>query len=256
MIRLFKKIRHQLLQEDRYSIYILYATGEVVLVMVGILLALQIDNWNSNRNQDRLEQDYYLKLLEDVNQDRMQIEKHLNENEDRIGHSNKLIHLLQQANPDRNEITQHLLGSISKTTYTFKPSLAAFQDLISSGNLNILKDNYIKTMMIDYYSVLEGYTDVIDVNSDQTVEIYFDKRKDFSELGWQNFEFVKKEIDSNLVNLSALNTEPFPSVELRKQLTSDAVFYLTTSARKKMIYQEMEELINNVLGKLSEKCNK
>jgi len=48
MIRLFRKIRNQLLSEKSYSIYMLYAAGEIVLVMVGILLALQIDNWNEN----------------------------------------------------------------------------------------------------------------------------------------------------------------------------------------------------------------
>lgn len=46
MIRLFRKIRHQLLAEEKYSIYLLYAGGEIVLVVMGILLALQIDNWN------------------------------------------------------------------------------------------------------------------------------------------------------------------------------------------------------------------
>ena len=49
MIRLFRKIRNQLLSENKYSIYFLYATGEIILVMIGILLALQIDNWNENR---------------------------------------------------------------------------------------------------------------------------------------------------------------------------------------------------------------
>ena len=56
MIRLFRKIRHQLLSEDRYSVYLLYASGEIVLVVVGILFALQIDNWNENRNIRKTEQ--------------------------------------------------------------------------------------------------------------------------------------------------------------------------------------------------------
>ena len=55
MIRLFRKIRHKLLSENKYSIYILYATGEIVLVMVGILLALQIDNWSGYRQERKNE---------------------------------------------------------------------------------------------------------------------------------------------------------------------------------------------------------
>ena len=63
MIRLFRKIRHQLLSKDKYGIYILYATGEIILVVVGILLALQIDNWNQNR-KDLLEAEGLFQELE------------------------------------------------------------------------------------------------------------------------------------------------------------------------------------------------
>ena len=55
MIRLFRKIRHKLLSEQSYGIYILYASGEMLLVVVGILFALQIDNWNDQRKSRVLE---------------------------------------------------------------------------------------------------------------------------------------------------------------------------------------------------------
>jgi hypothetical protein len=69
MIRLFRKIRHKLLSENNFSIYVLYATGEVILVMVGILLALQIDNWNENRKDQRTEERYMERLLHDLQND-------------------------------------------------------------------------------------------------------------------------------------------------------------------------------------------
>jgi len=49
MIKFFKKIRQQLLTENKFSKYLLYAIGEIILVMFGILLALQVNNWNENR---------------------------------------------------------------------------------------------------------------------------------------------------------------------------------------------------------------
>ncbi|MDX2443033.1 MAG: hypothetical protein QNK30_04450 [Bacteroidales bacterium] len=49
MIRLFRKIRQNLLSEKNYSLYLLYAIGEITLVVVGILIAFQIDNWNQNK---------------------------------------------------------------------------------------------------------------------------------------------------------------------------------------------------------------
>lgn len=49
MIKFFRKIRKQLLTENRFSRYFVYAIGEIVLVVIGILIALQLNNWNEIR---------------------------------------------------------------------------------------------------------------------------------------------------------------------------------------------------------------
>ena len=173
MIKFFRQIRKQLLGEGKTGKYLKYAIGEIVLVMVGILLALQVNNWNEVRKLKQLEQTYYCKLSEDINQDLYQIKKHLSENDERISNSNQLIHLLQRPHPNQKEVILSMRDAVSKTTYTFKPSIAAFEDLKSSGNLSILKDLTIKARLIKYYAALEGYIDVIDVNSDKTVSLFF-----------------------------------------------------------------------------------
>ena len=66
MIRLFRKIRQQLLSEDRYSMYFLYASGEVLLVVLGILIALQIDNWNEDRKLRSLTHSYLENIKDDL----------------------------------------------------------------------------------------------------------------------------------------------------------------------------------------------
>ena len=55
MIKFFRKIRHQLLSKNKGSNYLLYAIGEIVLVVIGILIALQVNNWNINRNNNKQE---------------------------------------------------------------------------------------------------------------------------------------------------------------------------------------------------------
>jgi len=52
MIKFFRKIRQQLLTENKFSKYLLYAIGEIVLVVIGILIALQIDNANEIKKQN------------------------------------------------------------------------------------------------------------------------------------------------------------------------------------------------------------
>ena len=62
MINFFKKIRKKLLSKNKFSSYIIYAVGEIILVVVGILIALQINNWNESRKQ-RLHKIELVKLL-------------------------------------------------------------------------------------------------------------------------------------------------------------------------------------------------
>jgi len=55
MINFLRRIRQNMLSENKLSIYLVYAIGEVVLVVFGILIAFQIDNWNENRKLRDLE---------------------------------------------------------------------------------------------------------------------------------------------------------------------------------------------------------
>ena len=62
MIKFFRRIRQKLLTEGKTGRYLQYAFGEILLVVLGILIALQINNWNENRNSITQEKTYYCKL--------------------------------------------------------------------------------------------------------------------------------------------------------------------------------------------------
>lgn len=100
---------------------------------------------------------------------------------------------------------------------------------------------------------MEGYVDVIDVNS--VIGVFFDRHNDFVDIGWQEIELVKKEIDTTLVNLEQLNSEPFPTDKIRKKLLNDALLYLSTNSRKKDLYQELANEIGKMKSALEKKCN-
>ena len=69
MIRFFRTLRQRLLAENRVSRYLLYALGEIALVMIGILLALQVNNWNETRNNKLAEQKYLREILTSLEKD-------------------------------------------------------------------------------------------------------------------------------------------------------------------------------------------
>ena len=88
MIKFFRKIRQNLLTENKFSKYLLYAIGEIILVVIGILIALQLNDWNDSRKQLKLENEYYCRLLEDAKLDKEQIINLLELAENRLIASN------------------------------------------------------------------------------------------------------------------------------------------------------------------------
>jgi hypothetical protein len=70
MIKFFRKIRQNLLSEGQTGKYLKYAIGEIILVVIGILIALQLNDWNDSQKQLKLENEYYCRLLEDSKLDK------------------------------------------------------------------------------------------------------------------------------------------------------------------------------------------
>lgn len=66
MIKLFRKIRQKLITKNHFSKYLIYAIGEIALVMIGILLAVQVNNWNNKRTQTKKEEAILKELQEDL----------------------------------------------------------------------------------------------------------------------------------------------------------------------------------------------
>lgn len=255
MIKFFRKIRQKLLSENKFSKYLLYAIGEIILVVIGIFIAIQLNDLNEDRKQQNKENEYYCKLLEDVQQDLIQIDTLIIESEKRIIASNQLLSLLQEENLNSALIANKMLDAISLVTYTFKPNIAAFEDIKSSGNLATIKDNKIKSQLIEYYSTIEGIVDVVDINADGTVTRFYDK-SNYVKVGWHQIDLVKNAIDSVMVDKSKLDKYIEFNDDYKSKLTSDAVYFIGSSARIKMLYKILKEDIVKMKIELENKCSR
>ena len=74
MIKFFRKIRQNLLSEGKTGKYFKYAIGEIILVVIGILIALQINNWNQQRILEKQSQQVLLNLREEINENKTELE--------------------------------------------------------------------------------------------------------------------------------------------------------------------------------------
>lgn len=74
MIKFFRKIRKKLLSDNKFSKYLIYAIGEIVLVVIGIIIALQINIWNESRKEQNAELLLFSNILDDLNSENYTIE--------------------------------------------------------------------------------------------------------------------------------------------------------------------------------------
>jgi hypothetical protein len=160
-MKVFRKIRQELIEKGRVKNYILYAIGEIILVVIGILIALQINIWNEERKKRDIEHKYYHLLLDEVEQDHIQLKTLSEKLDQRIQAANEGILLIQNEDPDVTKLSIAYLQSLRYSSRTFEPNEATFQDIKSSGNLGVIRDKNIISLLNSYYKEVRGYTSAI-----------------------------------------------------------------------------------------------
>ena len=78
MIKFFSRIRRKLIDEGNLKRYLIYAIGEILLVMIGILLALQVNNWNNDKNDKRTLNTYHIELQKKAESDLKRLDNFIN----------------------------------------------------------------------------------------------------------------------------------------------------------------------------------
>ena len=138
MFKFFRKIRYNLMETGKTVKYFKYAIGEIVLVVIGILIALQINNWNENRKNRQAESEYYCRILEDFQINEKLVNQVSESLSDKIFICKKVIKDLNIQPNNQYEILNTFLDAARQNV--FVPSKIAFEDLTSSGNLQLLND--------------------------------------------------------------------------------------------------------------------
>lgn len=137
MIRQLRKIRKSLIESGSGKKYFFYATGEIFLVMVGILLALQLNNWNEKRKSANDETEYLNAMKDEFEENLVSLQENIRINEEVM---EGIRNMLSFTGPDPIPMTltefRKLHSPIFKQIVNYEPNQAVLDDLISSGNLS------------------------------------------------------------------------------------------------------------------------
>lgn len=140
MLKFFRKIRQKLLQEGKVINYLKYAIGEILLVVIGILIALQVNNANQRRLDNNKRNEYIIRIKEDIESDL----KHLDEIVEGLGKKNvenidRYFGFFNQGGqPLEVFVDSALRTPLNKFRYL--PNRHSFEDMKSSGNIQFLTD--------------------------------------------------------------------------------------------------------------------
>ncbi|PWI31109.1 hypothetical protein DI383_00075 [Flavobacteriaceae bacterium LYZ1037] len=145
MIKFFSKIRQNLLMENKTGKYLKYAIGEIVLVVIGILIALQINNWKEQQIESKNEQAILKRLSKEFTSNREQILDKIDSRKDIIKKCGRLLSFYNEPKDADIDSILLFLGSIVPTT--FDPIQ---NNLVSSGRIEILKNEELKQLLINW----------------------------------------------------------------------------------------------------------
>ena len=165
MIKFFRQIRKDLVKKNKTGRYFKYAVGEIVLVMIGILLALQVNNWNETRKSSSKEQVILKSLKADFTNNLTLIEQEHKSTENAYYAAIKLKTLI---NPSAHEFSKQEVDSLISEMYdyiAFDPVSGSINEVINSGQLNIIKNKAIRNETSKWSSIINDAEDDIDITN-------------------------------------------------------------------------------------------
>lgn len=157
MLFLLRNIRRKLLTNNKVTTYLLYAIGEILLVVVGILIAVQIDSTYDSYQTKQLEIKYLKELRSNLIFDLSDIDFNIEFNQSRYNSNKIVLEHLRERHPYHDSLGFHLSNLLFSTRSV--PNISAYESLKSKG-LEIISNDTLRSEITKMYSV--SYHNVID----------------------------------------------------------------------------------------------
>ncbi len=147
MIKFFRKIRQNMIKENKASKYLLYAIGEIILVVIGILIALSINNWNQERVSKNKAYSYLNQINNDLSLDLKFYKYSINRASERIRVFDNVV-----KSDFKNDTLITKLGSIITLNSDPREFGNSYSSFVNSGDIDLIEDKALIAKLHDYYN--------------------------------------------------------------------------------------------------------
>ena len=164
MITLFRRIRQKLIDSGSITKYLLYAIGEILLVVIGILIALQVNNWNENRKLS----DERVKLIQSIESDFETNRTRLTQTVDFYDEMNQALTRFQRLSDSDNLQLQkdslQYYASFAFEHMEIEPAMSAYHTAVSSGKLDMLNNNELVELFTEFLAKFADFKLHMDIS--------------------------------------------------------------------------------------------
>ena len=263
MLHFFHKMRKQLAEDNKPIKYLRYAFGEIVLVVFGILIALQVNTWNQERLYSNKENQYLINLQRDIDEQIELINTQI-EFENEI--TSLASELLRKYNQQNKFIVDSLFiesMNLLAVRRTFAIANTTYVVLISSGNIDIIQNSVLKNNLIRLFERVNRMKEIFDKNNNLVDnnflpfcnDLIYIKAREFNKIYGLDFSVELKEkenlnqkklqnitIDQLKIPLNELKLNN--QIRLRLDLSSINIHFLNELLKETIEFQK--ELIKEL----------
>ncbi len=156
MSRVLRNFRVKLLQEKNAGGYLIYAFGEILLIVAGILVAFWIDNWNEDRQLAKREQFYLAGLHKEFELSRIRLQNLVEANRNSYDQARELVNFMAQTDtlPSEAGLARLLYGAFSEDI-DYNPNNSLLEEMINSGRLELIGNTHLRTHLTSWESRVE-----------------------------------------------------------------------------------------------------
>jgi len=225
-MKIFRILRKQLVFSSNGAKYFKYAIGEIILIVIGILVALQINNWNTNRIEKQEEKQIYLQIKNKIEDDKNELEKIKNLNNYLAQQSSKASTIIATKNYVAIDTLAFLAMQLSQYS-DFHRNGKLHENLNNSGDIKLLHNQAIVSQL-------------------QNLELTYNAMNKIEDIHW---EVIIKELSPelkgviNYSNLEIVKPDKLYAVELQNLFFES--IYLTKG--KDSIYKKAIKEIDNII---------
>ncbi len=255
MFKFFRKVRKELIADKKVSNYILYAIGEIVLVVIGILIALAIDNANEQSIKREKEQIYLMGLRDEFKTSQNKLKELITFNRQSYEDSKKIVAYMEKpdALPNEQELA-NLLYNAFAFDISFNPNNSLLEEMINSGSLKDISNPQLRILLTNWISNLEDISKqetMLDKERNKIIDMFRTEKNSIKTI--YDLTGVSGELGLSTSHNRTSNRNLLLSTEFENNML---MFILTSIKTETLHYNPLMQSMEEILETIDEEIKK